>query len=185
MPEEELKTILSQNGQIKEILAIIALLGLPDTWLCAGTVRNFVWNYLSGNQTLDDTNDVDVVFFDKGISYAETLQLEQKLKEKYPQYNWELKNEVYMHGHSPETAPYQNSYDAVAKFPETCTAIAIRLNEQQLELMAPHGIVDLTNFIVRPTPHFRASATRRQLYQERVKKKNWQARWPKIQVLDR
>lgn len=74
-----------------KILAIIRSLQLNDCWLCAGTLRNFIWNKLSGiNETL--TSDIDIVFFDKNISYEETMVLEQQLKYNYPQYDWELKN---------------------------------------------------------------------------------------------
>lgn len=74
------------NSDIMKILAIIKSLPLNDCWLCAGTLRNFIWNKLSGiNETL--TSDIDVVFFDKNISYEETVVLEQQLKDNYPQYD--------------------------------------------------------------------------------------------------
>lgn len=41
------------NSDIMKILAIIKSLPLNDCWLCAGTLRNFIWNKLSGiNETL-------------------------------------------------------------------------------------------------------------------------------------
>ena len=40
---------------------------------------------------------MDLVFYDPTISYEETLQIEQGLKKTYPQYAWEVKNQVYMH----------------------------------------------------------------------------------------
>ncbi len=35
----------------------------------------------------------------------------------YPEYKWELKNQVFMHVHSPNSLPYQSSKDAIEKFP--------------------------------------------------------------------
>lgn len=52
----------------------------------------------------------------------------------YPSYQWEVKNQVFMHGHSPHTAPYQNARGAISKYPERCTAIAARLKDGDLEL---------------------------------------------------
>ncbi|OJG69717.1 hypothetical protein RV11_GL002243 [Enterococcus phoeniculicola] len=184
MNEEELKQLLIENAQLKKILTIIEALQLRDCWLCAGTIRNFIWNYLSGMNELDTTNDVDVVFFDPTVSYEETLQIEKWLKKTYPNWNWELKNEVYMHIHNPETLPYKDSYDAIEKFPETCTSIAARLNGNQLELMAPHGIEDMVHFIVQPTPHFKESVVRGKIYQKRVRQKNWKKTWEKIQIIE-
>ncbi|KAF1296914.1 hypothetical protein BAU15_14525 [Enterococcus sp. JM4C] len=182
--EEEIKQLVLANPHFKQILGIIEELQLADCWLCAGTIRNFIWNYLSGKEELDQSNDVDVIFFDPMISYEETSQLERELKKAHPQFNWELKNEVYMHMHNPDTAPYKSTYDALAKFPETCTAIAIRLKDGQVELIAPHGVADLLQFIVAATPHFKTSTTRKKIYQERVQQKNWQARWSQIQLMD-
>ena len=43
-----------------------------DSWLAAGSVRNFIWNYLSNQPGFDKETDVDVIFFDPAISYEET-----------------------------------------------------------------------------------------------------------------
>ena len=66
-----------------------------------------------------------------------------------------MKNQVYMHQHSPGTAPYRSACDAVSKYPEQCTALAVRLRKDgQLELFLPYGTKDIEDFIVQPTPHF-------------------------------
>lgn len=98
------KKSLQAAPDILAILEIIAELNLADCWLCAGTIRNFVWNQYS----FDRDTDVDVVFFDEQISYEETLVLESHLRKNYPEYRWEVKNQVYMHIHSPNTPPLTN-----------------------------------------------------------------------------
>ena len=50
MNETSLKELFSKNSDIMEILAIINQLNLNDCWLCAGTLRNYVWNYLHNNK---------------------------------------------------------------------------------------------------------------------------------------
>ena len=163
------------------ILTIIRDLGLQDSWLAAGSVRNFIWNLLSGKSPFDSETDVDVIFFDPAISYEDTLGIERKLKENFPQYQWELKNQVYMHLHSPHTAPYTSSRDAMNKYPERCTAVGLRLNEDStLELFTPYGLEDILTFQVSPTPHFLDNEDRMKLYQERLSKKNWQEKWKNL-----
>ena len=51
--------------------------------------------------------------------------------------------------------PMTNSFEeAIAQWPETATAIAIRLiNDGDLEVFAPYGVTDLQNMEVRPTPY--------------------------------
>lgn len=50
--------------------------------------------------------------------------------------------------------PYQSSTDGIAHFPETPTAIGVRLNNGLLEITAPYGINRLVAGIVSPTPYF-------------------------------
>ena len=179
--EQDLLEVFRKNPDMMAILTIIRDLGLQDSWLAAGSVRNFIWNLLSDKSPFDHETDVDVIFFDPAISYEDTLGIERKLKENFPQYQWELKNQVYMHLHSSHTAPYTSSRDAMSKYPERCTAVGLRLNEDStLELFAPYGLEDILKFQVSPTPHFLDNEERMKLYQERLLKKNWQKKWKNL-----
>ena len=74
-----------------------------------------------------------------------------------------------------------SSRDAMSKYPERCTAIGLRLNEDStLEFFAPYGLEDILNFQVSPTPHFLDNEDRMKLYQERLSKKNWQEKWENL-----
>ena len=178
---QDLLQAIQLNTDLMKILIIIRNLGLKDSWLAAGSIRNFIWNLLSDKSPFDRETDVDVIFFDPDISYEETVSLENRLREDFPQYQWELKNQVYMHQHSPHTVPYTSSRDAMSKYPERCTAVGLRLNEDStLELFAPYGLEDILNFQVHPTPHFLENEDRMKLYQTRLSKKNWQEKWKNL-----
>lgn len=181
----DLQALFVQDEELMGILRIIAELDLQDSWLAAGTLRNYVWNVLSGEAGLAQASDLDVVFYDINVSYDETLALQQDLQQRYPAYQWEIKNQVYMHSHSPNTLPYQNARDAVSKYPERCTAIAARLKNDELELFLPYGGDDIVNFVVQPTPHFLEDKKRMQVYRERLAKKDWQEKWPNLQLFDK
>ena len=179
--EQKILDTFRENPDMMTILTIIRDLDLKDSWLAAGSVRNFIWNLLSDKSPFDRETDVDVIFFDPDISYEETVSIEKKLREDFPQYHWELKNQVYMHLHSPHTVPYTSSCDAMSKYPEQCTAIGLRLHaDATLELFVPYGIEDILNFQVSPTPHFLENEDRMKLYQERLSKKNWQEKWENL-----
>ena len=179
--KQEILDSVRENPDMMAILSVIRDLELKDSWLAAGLVRNFIWNLLSDKSPFDHETDVDVIFFDPAISYEDTLGIERKLKENFTQYQWELKNQVYMHLHSPHTAPYTSSRDAMSKYPERCTAVGLRLNEDStLELFAPYGLEDILKFQVSPTPHFLDNEDRMKLYQERLSKKNWQEKWKNL-----
>ena len=181
MTEKEILDQLGQDPDIRAILEIIRSLELKDSWLAAGCVRNFIWNMLLERPGFDSDTDVDVIFFDPTISYEQTLQLEMELREAFPDYRWELKNQVYMHIHSPNTQPYSCSKDAMTQYPERCTAIGLRLMaNDKLELFAPYGLEDIRAFQVRSTPHFLADEERKKLYTQRISKKNWQDKWSQL-----
>ncbi|MBF0779100.1 nucleotidyltransferase family protein [Streptococcus cuniculi] len=184
MTENELKEQLLADRKMREVLEIVARLQLQDVWVCAGTIRNFIWNLLSSKDPFDEETDVDVVFYDPTSSYEETILIEENLRRSHPAYRWEVKNQVYMHQHNPKTSPYESSCDAISKFPETCTAIAARLlPDCQVELFCPYGLGDLLDFKICPTPHFVAHPERMKVYRERLDQKGWKEKWEKLQLL--
>ena len=183
LSEKEILHAFSSDRDMMTILQIIYDLQLKNSWLCAGSVRNFIWNILSDKPGFDTETDVDVIFFDPDVSYEETLNIENRLKREFPHYHWEVKNQVYMHIHSPNTQPYTSSQDAMSKYPERCTTVGLRLlDNRQLELFAPYGLDDILHFRVQPTPHFLEDADRRQLYNMRMQKKDWQKKWNNLQI---
>ena len=58
----DLQALFVQNEELMGILRVIAELDLQDSWLAAGTLRNYVWNVLSGKAGLAQASDLDVVF---------------------------------------------------------------------------------------------------------------------------
>ena len=58
-----------ENPDMMAILTIIRDLELKDSWLAAGSVRNFIWNLLYDKPAFDRDTDVDVIFFDPDVSY--------------------------------------------------------------------------------------------------------------------
>lgn len=183
LSEKEILHAFSSDQDMMTILQIIYDLQLKDSWLCAGSVRNFIWNILSDKPGFDTETDVDVIFFDPDVSYEETLNIENRLKREFPHYHWEVKNQVYMHIHSPNTQSYTSSQDAMSKYPERCTAVGLRLLDNgQLEFFAPYGLDDILHFRVQPTPHFLEDTDRRQIYNMRIQKKDWQKKWNNLQI---
>lgn len=178
--ESDIIQFIKETKELMKILYIIQDLHLPQGCLCAGTLRNAIWDNLSGRD-FRTINDIDVVYFDPDSPYEDSLNIQESLMKYYPSYDWEVKNEVYMHTHNPDTDPYISVEDAISKFPETPTAIGARLIKgNEIELIAPHGLQDLMNFTVRPTPFTACSLSRLEVFHQRIKKKNWHEEWPQI-----
>ncbi|WP_315834995.1 nucleotidyltransferase family protein [Bradyrhizobium prioriisuperbiae] len=173
--------LIEGQPDMMRLLHVVERLALPDCWIGAGFVRNAVWDVLH-DRTPDCTrlNDVDVVFFDGAdASRRRDDAIEGKLRLTCPGVPWSVSNQARMHAHNNDD-PYADVGSAIARWPETATAVAARSVLGRVELLAPHGIDDLINLIVRPTTAF---AARRYVVDERLRTKEWLNRWPQLTVV--
>lgn len=182
--EEDILNLIQSDKWMMEILHTVKLLNLPDWWVCAGFVRSKVWDTLHQYSNRTPMPDIDVIYFDsKDISEEKEKQLESRLLQLYPHAPWSVKNQARMHVVN-NVPPYKNSIEAISKFPETATAIGVKMNrDNKLELASPCGIQDLVNLTVKPTSTFQTSSDRVNIYAKRLREKNWQATWPNIKVV--
>lgn len=183
--ERDITQIISKDQWMMDILKAAKQLDLSDWWICAGFIRSKIWDVLHDFKERTVISDIDVIYFDKKIMVeAEEKKLEKVLHEILPEIPWSVKNEARMHVQN-NLNPYLNAEDAIAKFPETVTALAVRLdNNGQLELTAPHGVKDVVNMIVRPTPFFSNSRLLMDIYHERIKAKDWGKHWYLLRYSD-
>ncbi|WP_299673451.1 nucleotidyltransferase family protein [uncultured Tenacibaculum sp.] len=175
--ETEFVKIIQNDKWMIQVLKIVRDLKLNDSWIGAGFVRNKIWDKKQKkNRTL--LNDIDVIYFDKINSEKEfDLQIEYRLNKINSSYNWSVKNQARMHLRNSHHE-YLNCYEAISFWPETATAIAIRLNlKDQIEYIAPYGLEDLFNLVVQPTPQFDLTT-----YNTRILKKEWIKTWPKLKI---
>ncbi|MFS0864747.1 nucleotidyltransferase family protein [Fredinandcohnia sp. 179-A 10B2 NHS] len=181
--EEDVIKIIRNDDKMMEILRVVNTLNLPDWWICAGFVRAKIWDTLHGYINRTQTPDVDVIYFDdKEIDESIEKSLEARLHSVMPDIPWSVKNEARMHVVN-HIEPYFSSVDAVSKFPETATALGVKIDENdQLILTAPCGIEDVINMEVKPTGFFTETKERAAIYEKRLKQKNWKSIWPKIKV---
>lgn len=159
------------------LLALVRALRSPDSWIGAGFVRNAVWDHLHQRPPSPPNGDVDVVWHDYGkADLAEDSRYEAALHAAEPSIVWSVKNQARMHVRNGD-APYGSVAEAMLHWPETATAIAVRRDEKEgIEIIAPFGLDDLLNLILRPTPRF--AANKAHIYEQRVRTKGWAASWP-------
>ncbi|EDL66748.1 nucleotidyltransferase family protein [Bacillus sp. SG-1] len=181
--EEEVLMVIKEDKWMMDILKAAQTLDLPDWWICAGFVRSKIWDSLHGFSKRTSLPDVDVVYFDQSnCDEAHEKKLENCLKQLLPNVPWSVKNEARMHIIN-NIPPYTSTVDAISKFPETATALGVKLDKNDdLVLTAPHGLEDVLNMELRPTPYMKTSKELTALYEKRILKKNWSAAWPKVKV---
>ena len=179
---EYVVSVLAADAVRMELLTAVAALGLPQGAIGAGFLRNAVWDALHRRPPTPPDTDVDVVWFDAGDASAQAdAAVEQRLRERCPGVDWSVKNQARMHLRNDD-APYVSVSDAIARWPETATSVAVRLADGGVQMVAPHGVADLLGLLLRPTPAF--SGARRPVFEARVAAKGWTTRWPGLRLLD-
>lgn len=171
-----LSTLLQKDAMRMQVLTIVRELALSDCYVAAGFIRNLVWDDLHTCETA--LNDIDVVYFDK----SDTLnvmdsKLTLQLNRQYPAYNWQVKNQAYMHSRNHDS-PYLNTLDAMSYWPEKETAVAARLlDDDSIAIISAFGLESLLAGKITYN-NKRAQA----VFLQRVTAKRWLQTWPQLRV---
>ena len=89
-------------------------------------------------------------------------------------------NQTYAHEWN-NIPPYESAEDAISQWPETVTAVGVKIENGDLKLIAPYGIDDLVNLIIRPSPKFSGGI---EIVKERMRQKKWLEKWPKLSIIE-
>ena len=181
MTEQDILDLIAGDTWMMSVIRAAADLDLPDWVIGAGFVRSKVWDHLHG-RTFEraDVSDIDLVYFDpRGNDEAADRMLSKELHERTG-VPWEIVNEAYAHAWN-DSPPYTSTEDAISRWPETATAIGVTMRDNILRLVAPYGVDDLVNMVVRPSPKFRGGMER---VRERVVAKRWLEKWPKVRIIE-
>ncbi len=184
--EERLRHIASSSDWLMPALRAVRELELASWCIGAGAVRNLVWDALHDYSTPSHLADVDVAYFDASDPAPERdTALQRRLHEAMPRIPWEVTNQAAVHhwfegyfGHAVE--PLLSLPEAVGSWPEYATCVGLCLNQDNsIEVIAPHGLDDLFNCVVRRNPTRVSLGT----YRSRVEQKNYASRWPQVTVV--
>lgn len=181
LTKNQIVELIQHDTEMMDILKKVESLNLPDWCICAGFIRNKVWDYIHENNLKTRPTDIDVMMFDSKDKDA-GRKAEVRLKRMMPELDWDVENQAFCHEENGDS-PYSSTPDALSKLPETATAIGVRLDQGNIELLSPHGIDDLVNCVIRPTPIFYLYPERKQIVIERLHKKKLFEKWPKLKVI--
>jgi uncharacterized protein len=159
----------------------------PPDWLVGGGVlRDLVWDRLHGQSRPAPPRDVDLAFFDPTrLDRARDAEVEQALAARLPGVPWDAKNQAAVHTwygrvFGGRVAPLRSAADGVATWPETATAVAVRLlPDDRLEAVAPCGLDDLFGLVCRRNPR-RVTVDH---YHRRLHDKRIAERWPRVEIV--
>lgn len=110
--------------------------------------------------------------------------MQRRLSQCLPGIHWDVTNQAGVHLWYEQVfgevvAPLTSLQEGISTWPEYATCVGICLSpDDQLQVLAPHGLDDLFAMRVRWNPQ-RVSAS---AYCERVRQKAFAERWPCVKV---
>ncbi|HEY8677492.1 MAG TPA: nucleotidyltransferase family protein [Candidatus Dormibacteraeota bacterium] len=183
---DQLEQLIRASSWFMEILRAARDCDPPDWWIGAGVLRDLVWDERHGGFDPAKVKDVDLAFFDAAdLSRERDLAVEAMLRRRLAAVPWDAKNQAAVHTWYERrfgfaVPPLQSAADGVATWPETATAIAVRLEaDDALLVTASCGLDDLFHGVWRRNPR-RVSVDE---YLRRLEAKNVPARWPLVHVV--
>jgi hypothetical protein len=180
----ELEKIVLATGWLRRALHLVRDVGPPGAYIAAGAIRELVWNVLTGKSTGAPSADLDVIYFDSTEASDCSAKYESRLTTADPSKDWEVTNQAFVHrwlprGSEPDASPFECLLDGVRSWPEIATAVAVRIQpNDELEVLAPFGLGDLFNLVMRPN----LQCANSNAYFERVSDKDWARRWPELKI---
>jgi hypothetical protein len=183
---ERLTEIIRSSSWFMELLLAARDVQPPDWLLGGGALRVLVWDRLHGRAQPTPPRDVDLAFFDpERLDPGRDAEVERALSARLPGVPWDAKNQAAVHRWYPrvfgfEVEPLASTADGVATWPETATAVAVRLEPgEQLLVVAPWGLADLLGIVCRRNPR-RVTVEE---YRRRVAAKRIAERWPGVTIV--
>jgi uncharacterized protein len=184
-PVEQLRATVRASPWMLRVLGAARACAPPDWWIGGGVLRNLVWDGLHGGFDPARVKDVDLAFYDPlDLSHAREVELERALGAYLPGVTWDAKNQAAVHlwyqrRFGMEVPRLASAADGVGTWPETATAVAVRLcADDSLEVLAPCGLADLLGGVCRRNPR-RVSVEE---YRRRLLGKGVAQRWPNVVI---
>ncbi|MFE1308438.1 nucleotidyltransferase family protein [Streptomyces sp. NPDC058755] len=182
-----LKSVLSRNEVLLEVLDRTASMALPGWYVTAGCLFQTIWNVVTDRLPTSGIKDYDVFYFDNGDLSWEAEDAVIKAGEEVfaglPA-EVEIRNEARVHlwyeqKFGVACAPYSSTEAAIDSFAATTCCLGVRLEPAgRWRVYAPHGLSDVFNLVVRPNPVLAP----RDVYES--KSARWRQQWPELTVLD-
>jgi hypothetical protein len=181
----QLVRIVQSTPWLCGVLKAVRAVGPRGAYVAAGAVRDTVWNSLTGRVSSRPSGDVDVVYWADSESAEEPRRHEARLRALEPDIDWEVTNQATIHlwhrrVRGIKIVPHQSVADGLASWPETATAVGIRLApDGGIDVVAPFGLADLFALRLLHNP----TQTGPDVFWERIEAKQWLRRWPELELV--
>jgi hypothetical protein len=182
--EERFLAMVRENDFLMSALLAARDVALPNWYIGAGVLRDFVWDRLHGRPPLPP-RDIDVAFFDANdLSRDRDIDAQCALERRLGGVPWEAVNQAAVHlwygeAFGTSASALTSCEAAIATWPETVTCVGIRLCvDDSIAICAPFGLEDLFGMIWRRNP---ARVTVDE-FERRLARKHVHERWERVRI---
>jgi hypothetical protein len=153
---EAVAAMIGAEPVLMEVLAGIA--DLPEGLLVAGALYNLVWNRLTGRPGLAHVSDIDVFYFDPSdLSYEAEDVVIRRLAARFAHLPLpvQVRNQARAHlwfeaKFGSPFAPLGSAAEMLERYASKTHAVAARLRDGRVEVLAPFGLDDVFSFRIVP-----------------------------------
>ena len=185
--DARLEALVRSSDWLMAVLRAVRDVDPPDWLVGGGVLRDLVWDRLHDRAEPSRPRDVDLAFFvPRRLDAGRDAEVERALVARLPGVPWDAKNQAAVHRwygrvFGAEVPPLASAADGVGTWPETATAVAVRLLDgDRLRVVAPCGLEDLFALVCRRNPR-RVSVDH---YRRRLRDKRVAERWPRVTIVD-
>lgn len=184
--DKSFKSLIFENSFLYQLLKDLSQY-YANAYISAGVLRNWIWSILHEQIYQFEQTEIDVIYFDEfEIDHSVHRELSTFLQDKYPFITWDITNQAKVHEwyrteDGQSIKPLESIEEALSFWPETATAIAVRLNQnKELEIIAPFGLGDLFELKLR----WNDRLVSRGVFEQRIMRKEFLQRWHKLRVIN-
>jgi len=183
---DQLRSVLSGNPALMEVLTGAAGLELPGWYLVAGCIYQTVWNVSTGQPPEAGILDYDLAYCDPSDLSWEAedavIRAADQIFGHLP-VPVQLRNQARVHLWYEQKfgipcPPHESTEAAIDTFEATTACVGVRLDPGRAwRVYAPYGLSDVFNLVARPN----SVLAPRRVYE--AKTSRWGRQWPTLTVL--
>ncbi|WP_242057618.1 nucleotidyltransferase family protein [Halobacillus yeomjeoni] len=154
-----------------------------EAYIGAGVITQTIWNTLHGYSPTYGIGDADLIYFDPSETVRDEKIKEEKVRNLLTDHPFpvDLTNQALVHHwykekFGLEISPYTSIEQAVGTWPTTASAIAVKREGENYHVIAPFGLNDLFDLVVRPNKRL----VNEEIYIEKAMK--WKSYWPELVI---
>jgi hypothetical protein len=184
---DELEAIIRADPELMRVLVLLRSLNLPQGWLVSGAIYQSVWNILCDLPRGHGIRDYDLIYVDssdlsfeaedaiirRAVTASRDLAIPAEVRNQARVHLW------YEKRFGAPYPPLASAEESLRRYATKTHAVGARLERDgSLSVIAPFGLEDVFDMVMRPNPACPAPAAHAE------KARRAKAIWPRLKIVE-